>query len=46
MEKKYFAHESAVIDDGSVIGDGTKIWHFCHIMSDSEIGTECTSDKT
>ena len=41
MEKKYFAHESAVIDDGSVIGDGTKIWHFCHIMSDSEIGTEC-----
>lgn len=41
MEKKYFAHESAVIDDGSLIGDGTKIWHFCHIMSDSEIGTEC-----
>ena len=41
MEKKYFAHESAVIDDGSVIGDGTKIWHFCHIMSDSEIGSEC-----
>ena len=42
MEKKYFAHETAVIDDGSVIGDGTKIWHFCHIMSDSEIGSECT----
>ena len=41
MEKKYFAHESAVIDDGSLIGDGTKIWHFCHIMSDSEIGSEC-----
>lgn len=41
MEKKYFAHESAVIDDGSVIGEGTKIWHFCHIMSDSEIGSEC-----
>ncbi len=42
MEKKYFAHETAVIDDGSVIGNGTKIWHFCHIMSDSEIGSECT----
>ncbi len=42
MEKKYFAHETAVIDDGSVIGDGTKIWHFCHIMSDSEIGSGCT----
>ena len=42
MEKKYFAHETAIIDDGSVIGDGTKIWHFCHIMSDSEIGSECT----
>ncbi len=41
MEKKYFAHESAIIDDGSVIGEGTKIWHFCHIMSDSEIGSEC-----
>lgn len=42
MEKKYFAHETAVIDDGSVIGEGSKIWHFCHIMSDSEIGSECT----
>ena len=41
MEKKYFAHETSVIDNGSVIGDGTKIWHFCHIMSESEIGSEC-----
>ncbi len=37
----YFAHESSYIDDGAVIGDGTKIWHFSHIMSDSEIGNDC-----
>ena len=41
MEKKYFAHETAVIDEGAVIGDRSKIWHFCHIMSDSEIGSDC-----
>jgi UDP-2-acetamido-3-amino-2,3-dideoxy-glucuronate N-acetyltransferase len=37
-EKKYFAHETAVIDDGCLIGQGTKIWHFSHIMKDSVIG--------
>lgn len=37
----YFAHETAVIDDGAKIGKGTKIWHFTHIMPDSEIGEEC-----
>ena len=41
MEKKFFAHETAVIDDGAVIGEGTKIWHFCHIMSGSQIGSNC-----
>jgi UDP-2-acetamido-3-amino-2,3-dideoxy-glucuronate N-acetyltransferase len=41
MEKKYFAHETAIIDDGAKIGDGTKIWHFCHIMSGSMIGNNC-----
>lgn len=39
--KAYFAHESAVIDDGAVIGDGTKIWHFSHIMAGSRIGRKC-----
>ena len=39
---KYYAHESAVIDKGSLIGDGTKIWHFTHIMSECEIGDNCT----
>lgn len=41
MEKDYFAHETAVIDEGCKIGKGTKIWHFSHIMSDSEIGENC-----
>ncbi len=41
MEKKYFAHETAVIDEGCLIGEGTKIWHFTHIMSDCEIGENC-----
>jgi len=37
----YFAHESAFIDDGVVIGEGSKIWHVSHIMSGSTIGREC-----
>ncbi|UCG28832.1 MAG: N-acetyltransferase [Bacteroidales bacterium] len=41
MEKEYFAHETAVIDDNCVIGKGTKIWHFSHIMSNCEIGENC-----
>ena len=32
-EKEYFAHETAVIDEGCQIGRGTKIWHFTHIMT-------------
>ncbi len=38
---EYYVHESAIIDKGATIGSGTKIWHFCHIMSDSVIGTKC-----
>jgi UDP-2-acetamido-3-amino-2,3-dideoxy-glucuronate N-acetyltransferase len=38
---KYFAHETAVIDDGCTIGEGTKIWHFSHLMTGCEIGTGC-----
>lgn len=41
MENNYFAHETAVIDDNCIIGKGTKIWHFTHIMSDCEIGENC-----
>ena len=38
---KYFAHETAVIDDNCQIGVGTKIWHFSHIMSNCIIGENC-----
>ena len=37
----FFAHETSVIDNDCEIGEGTKIWHFSHIMSDSKIGTKC-----
>lgn len=38
---KYFAHETAVIDDNCDIGEGTKIWHFSHIMTNCIIGENC-----
>jgi UDP-2-acetamido-3-amino-2,3-dideoxy-glucuronate N-acetyltransferase len=38
----YFAHNTAVIDEGCAIGAGTKIWHFSHIMPDCAIGESCT----
>lgn len=41
MERGYFAHETAVIDEGCSIGNGTKIWHFSHIMKGSVIGEHC-----
>ena len=41
MEKDYFAHETAVIDEGCEIGKGCKIWHFSHIMSGSKLGERC-----
>ena len=37
----YFAHETAVIDEGCEIGKGTKIWHFTHVMPDCVIGEDC-----
>ncbi len=40
-EMKYFAHETAVIDEGCEIGEGTKIWHFSHIMTGCKIGKNC-----
>ncbi|MDC0086575.1 N-acetyltransferase [Polaribacter sp.] len=40
-EKKYFSHETAIIDEGCVIGKNTKIWHFSHIMSDCKLGNNC-----
>jgi UDP-2-acetamido-3-amino-2,3-dideoxy-glucuronate N-acetyltransferase len=39
--KEYYTHETAIIDDGSTIGKGTKIWHFTHIMPNCIIGADC-----
>ncbi|MEI6436007.1 MAG: acyltransferase [Bacteroidota bacterium] len=41
METGYFAHETAVIDEGCRIGNGSKIWHFTHIMKGCVIGENC-----
>lgn len=42
QKQAFFSHESSYIDDGVTIGDGTKIWHFCHIMSGTTIGEDCS----
>lgn len=41
MEKEYFAHETAVIDENCQIGKGTRIWHFSHLMSNCILGEHC-----
>jgi UDP-2-acetamido-3-amino-2,3-dideoxy-glucuronate N-acetyltransferase len=38
----YFVHESSYVDEGAVIGSGTRIWHFSHVMSDAVIGKGCS----
>ncbi|TAF63384.1 MAG: N-acetyltransferase [Cytophagales bacterium] len=40
-EQQYFAHETAVVDEGCQIGKGTKIWHFSHVMPHCTIGENC-----
>jgi UDP-2-acetamido-3-amino-2,3-dideoxy-glucuronate N-acetyltransferase len=39
---QYFAHETAIIDAGAKIGDGTRIWHFTHVCSGAKIGKNCS----
>lgn len=41
MKETYFAHPTAVIDEGCEIGEGVKIWHFSHIMTNCKIGNRC-----
>jgi len=41
MENSYFAHPTAVIDDGCIIGNDVKIWHFSHVMPKCVIGAKC-----
>lgn len=38
----YFVHESSYVDENVVIGEGTKVWHFCHIQKGSQIGENCS----
>jgi UDP-2-acetamido-3-amino-2,3-dideoxy-glucuronate N-acetyltransferase len=40
--KKATIHESAFVDDGATIGEGTKVWHFCHVMPGAVIGKNCS----
>jgi len=39
---KPFVHDSAYVDDGATIGDGTSVWHFCHVMPGAVIGRHCS----
>jgi len=39
---EYFAHESSLVDPNVLIGDNTKIWHFCHILNETTIGDNCS----
>jgi len=40
-QANYFVHESSFVDEGVTIGDGTKIWHFCHVQSGAKLGSKC-----
>ena len=40
--KNYFKHESSYVDDGVVIGKGTKIWHFSHVQKGAVVGEQCS----
>ncbi|MEZ4774561.1 MAG: acyltransferase [Bacteroidia bacterium] len=39
--ENYFAHPTAIVEPRAVVGTGSKIWHFCHIMDEAELGTGC-----
>lgn len=40
-QASYYVHPSSYVDEGVVIGKGTKVWHFCHLMGPSELGENC-----
>jgi len=41
ISEHFFLHPTAVVDEGASIGEGTKIWHFCHVMGGAKIGRSC-----
>ncbi len=42
MSESVFVHETATVDEGALIGAGSKIWHYCHLMPDSQLGENCS----
>ena len=40
-DRKFFVHESSYIDEGAEVGEGTRIWHFCHVMAGARVGSGC-----
>ncbi len=38
----WWAHQSAIVDDGAVLGEGTKVWHFAHVSAGARIGADCS----
>lgn len=42
MEQSVFIHPSSYVDEGVILGKGTKVWHFCHLMGPSEAGENCS----
>ncbi len=40
-EPDTFVHETAVVDDPDVLGSGTRVWHFCHVMAKARVGADC-----
>ncbi len=45
MEKKFQVHPTAIVEPGAEIGDGTKVWHFSHVMDGARIGPDCIVGK-
>jgi UDP-2-acetamido-3-amino-2,3-dideoxy-glucuronate N-acetyltransferase len=41
LKRAYWAHATAVVDAGAVVGPGTKVWHFCHVMAGARVGAAC-----
>ena len=41
-KESFYAHPTAIIDEGCEIGEGTKVWHFCHLMASAKIGENCS----
>lgn len=42
MSDKYYLHPSSYVDEGAEIGEGTRIWHFCHVQKGATIGRDCS----